>query len=86
MSKKEKETLVTIIDMAKLKAGMTGTVDSIHGGHGITNRLDAMGIRPGIKVKKLSGQFMRGPVIIKVGNAQIAIGYGMAEKILMRVE
>lgn len=77
---------MTITDMAVLKAGVTGTVTSIDGGHGVTNRLDAMGIRPGIKVTKLSGQFMRGPVIIKVGSAQIAIGYGMAKKVLVQVE
>lgn len=77
---------MTNTDLAKLKAGMTGTVTNIDGGHGITNRLDAMGIRCGIKVTKLSGQFMRGPVIIKVGNTQIAIGYGMAKKVLVQVE
>ena len=63
---------MTIIDMAHLKAGVTGTVTSVAGGHGIINRLDAMGIRPGSKVKKMSGQFMRGPVIIKVGATQVA--------------
>ena len=77
---------MSIIDLAELKAGITGTVTSIHGGHGITNRLDAMGIRCGIKIKKLSGQFMRGPVIIKVGSTQVAIGYGMAKKVMVQVE
>ncbi|UCC11920.1 MAG: ferrous iron transport protein A [candidate division WOR-3 bacterium] len=76
---------MTIVDLAELKAGMTGTITNIDGGHGITNRLDAMGIRCGIKVTKLSGQFMRGPVIIKVGKTQIAIGYGMAKKVLVQV-
>lgn len=77
---------MTIIDITQLKAGTTGTVSSIHGGHGITNRLDSMGIRPGMKVTKLSAQFMRGPVIIKVGSTQVAIGYGMAKKVLVEVE
>ncbi len=76
---------MTTIDLAELKAGMTGTVTNIDGGHGIANRLDSMGIRCGIKVTKLSGQFMRGPVIIKVGKTQIAIGYGMAKKVLVQV-
>ena len=77
---------MTINNLAELKAGMTGTVTTIDGGHGITRRLDAMGVRSGAKVTKLSGQFMRGPVIIKVGKTQIAIGYGMAKKVLVQVE
>ena len=77
---------MSVIDLAELKAGITGTVTSIDGGHGITNRLDAMGIRCGIKITKLSGQFMRGPVIIKVGSTQVAIGYGMAKKVMVQVE
>lgn len=77
---------MAIVDVAVLKEGVTGTVRSIGGGHGITNRLDAMGIRPGSRVTKMSDQLMRGPVIVKVGTSQIAIGYGMAQKIKVEVE
>lgn len=49
------------------------------------NRLSALGIRPGKRVTKVSSMFMRGPVTIQVGNAQVAIGFGMAKRILVEL-
>jgi ferrous iron transport protein A len=45
-----------------------------------------MGIRVGKKVTKVSSQFMRGPVTLRVDNSQVAIGFGMAMKILVELE
>jgi ferrous iron transport protein A len=42
-----------------------------------------MGIRPGKKVTRVGSALMRGPVTIKVGNARVAIGFGMAGKIMV---
>ncbi|MBN2534577.1 MAG: ferrous iron transport protein A [Spirochaetales bacterium] len=50
---------------------------------GLMQRLEAMGIRPGIIITKISNHFLRGPVIIEVGRTQLAIGYGMAARILV---
>ena len=55
-------------------------------GHGFVDRLHSLGIRPGKRITKVSGMFMRGPVTLQVGRAQVAIGYGMAGKILVEVE
>ena len=49
----------------------------------LMQRLEAMGIRPGVVLKKVSNQFLRGPVIIEIGKTQLAIGHGMAVKILV---
>jgi ferrous iron transport protein A len=57
-----------------------------HGGYGFIDRLHSLGIRPGRRVTKVSGMFMRGPVTLQVGRAQVAIGYGMAGKILVEVD
>ncbi|MBN2440117.1 MAG: ferrous iron transport protein A [Spirochaetales bacterium] len=51
--------------------------------YGFLQRLEAMGIRPGILIKKISDHFFSGPVIIEVGRTQLAIGYGMAKKMLV---
>lgn len=47
------------------------------------SRLNALGIRPGQRITKVSSTLMQGPVTIRVGNAQVAIGFGMASKIIV---
>ncbi|MBN2463312.1 MAG: ferrous iron transport protein A [Dehalococcoidia bacterium] len=67
-------------------AGQTGTVIQILGGRGLIRRLDALGIRPGRKVTKISSMFFRGPVTFKSDHTQVAIGFGMANKILVEID
>ena len=74
------------LTLAKMRTGQTGTVVGVLGGHGLIQRLDALGIRPGKKVTKLSSALFRGPVILKVDNAQVAVGFGMARKIIVEVD
>jgi Fe2+ transport system protein FeoA len=40
-----------------------------------------MGLQIGKEVKVISRQWGHGPVVVKYSNTEIAIGYGMAEKI-----
>ncbi len=61
-------------------------VVQIQGGRGLIRRLYALGIREGKVIRKLTTQFMRGPVVIDVGGAQVAIGFGMASKIIVEVD
>jgi len=68
-----------------MQPGQSGIVFQIQGGHGLINRLNALGIRPGQKIIKTGSTLMRGPVTIKVGNAQVAIGFGMANKIIVEL-
>ena len=71
------------IPLSRMESGQSGTVVQVQGGHGLVNRLSALGIRPGQRVTKVSSMFMRGPVTIQVGNAQVAIGFGMANRIMI---
>jgi ferrous iron transport protein A len=71
------------VRLTAMKAGMVGTVISIDGGSGLVKRLNAMGIRPGVEIAKRSSQLMRGPVTVAIGNMQMAIGYGMAKRIIL---
>jgi ferrous iron transport protein A len=71
------------MDITQMKEGDKGVVVEICGGCGIVNKLDALGIRPGVEITKISSQFLRGPVILQVGNTQVAIGYGMARRVLV---
>jgi len=69
-----------------MRTGQTGTVVGVLGGHGLIRRLDALGIRPGRKVTKLSSTLFSGPVILRVNNTQVAVGFGMARKIIVETD
>ena len=73
------------ITLVELKAGQSAHIKSIHGGVFITKRLSDLGLRPGKRVTKISGMFMRGPVTVKVGSSNIALGFGMANKVFVEV-
>ena len=69
---------LTLID---LKSKQTATVLEINGGQELDQRLHDMGIRPGIKLTVIGKHYMRGPVTVKIGNSQIALGHKMSGKI-----
>ena len=77
---------MSTVDLTQLKEGESGIVVEIDGGFGLTRRLQSLDLRLGRKVTKVSSQLMRGPVTVRIGNSQIAIGFGMARKIILRVE
>jgi len=88
-SRKERVTTMpdrTQIPLSQMQAGQNAIVVRIYGGHGLMNRLASLGIRPGQRITKVSSMLMRGPVTIRVGNSQVAIGFGMASKILVEPE
>ena len=72
--------------LAEMRTGQTGTVVEIQGGHDLIRRLDALGIRPGRKVNKLSSTLFRGPITLRVNNSRVAVGFGMARKIIVEVD
>ena len=75
-----------LVTLGQMQSGQTGKVIQVQGGRGLMGRLNALGIRPGQKISKTSSMFMRGPVTIKVGHTQMALGFGMANKILVELE
>lgn len=64
----------------------SGIVTTISGGGGMCMRLEALGIRVGSRIKKKSALIGSGPVIVSVGNTEIAIGHGMASRIFVEVD
>ena len=61
-----------------LHPGESGIVYEIKGGHGLIDRLNAVGIRTGKKITKISSMLLLGPVTIRIDRARVAIGFGMA--------
>jgi len=72
--------------VAQMRTGERGRIIEITGGYGLTRRVEAMGIRPGKKIAKVSSMLMRGPVTIQVDGVQVAIGFGIARRILVELE
>ena len=73
------------IPLTHMNAGEAGEVVEFLGGHGLRNRLYVIGIRPGVRITKVSTGFARGPVVVKAGGTQTAIGFGMSNKIIVEV-
>lgn len=72
--------------LARMISGQAGTVVQIAGGQNLTQRLQALGIRPGKRITKVSSMFGHGPVTIQVDSMQIAIGFGMSGKIIVELD
>ncbi|MGB9720957.1 MAG: FeoB small GTPase domain-containing protein [bacterium] len=85
MCEKSEEEMANL-NLTMMKSGEKAKVVEIIGGKGLVSRLESLGIFPGAEVTKISEQIMHGPVVLRIGNAQIAIGYGMARKVIVSVE
>lgn len=72
------------ISLVHVREGEQVQVVEILGGHGLVGRLEALGIRSGTRMRKISSVFLRGPVTVEVHDTKVAMGYGMAGKVLVR--
>ena len=73
------------ITLLELVSGEVGTVKGIIGGLGFKRRLESLGIREGIKIRKISSQPFHGPIIIEVNRSCIALGRGIASRVIVEV-
>jgi len=69
--------------LSRLKAGEEGTVKYLENGFELKRKLNSMGLIEGKKIKVISKQLLRGPVVVRIGNMEIAISRGMANKIIV---
>ena len=73
------------ISLVQMRPGQKGKIVEINGGCGLASKLEALGIRTGKEITKISEQLMRGPVLLQHNNTQAAVGFGMASRILVEV-
>ena len=77
-----KEKTITLVN---LKQDQVGIIISVLGGRRASLRLTDMGLTPGTEVKMIrKGRLC--PVEISVRGSKLAIGYGIATKILVKVK
>jgi Fe2+ transport system protein FeoA len=92
MQRRNPERLEMALTM--LRNGETGTVTSIKAGRGrgfgrgwgFEQRLMDLGLTPGTTVTVVKSAPFHGPVEILVRGSRLALGRGMAEKILVEIE
>ena len=68
--------------LSMVDPGEDVTLIDIEGGKGIRTKLHSMGLLPGVTIRVLN-QSGYGPVIIAVKDSRLAIGHGMAGKIIV---
>ena len=74
------------LTLVRMKPDTKGRVVEVTGGPALMQRLMSMGIYPGTEIAKAGHFALKGPVMVKVGRATIALGHSMAEKIKVSVE
>jgi len=79
------DTEAFIVSLVQMRPGQKGKIVEINGGYGLTQKLDTLGIGAGKEITKVSGQLMRGPVLLQHNNTQAAVGFGMASRIIVEV-
>jgi len=75
-----------MVSLTNIKAGSKVRVVRIRGGLGIRQRLSCLGIHPGDIIVLQKSGFMRGPVLVNIHGNQVALGRGVAAKILVEIE
>ena len=74
-----------LVPLANMEVNQEGTIKSLEGGVNFHVRLQALNIRIGKRIKKISKTPFRGPIVVEVDNARVAIGHGMSKKIMVEV-
>jgi ferrous iron transport protein A len=57
-------------------------VKAVHGGRRLRRRLADLGLNPGMRIRVIQRNG-HGPIILGIKDARMAIGYGMARKIMV---
>ncbi len=69
------------VPLASLRPGSRARIVAVLGGRGAARRAMEMGLTPGAEVEVVA--VTGGPVVVRVRGTLVAIGRGLAEKILV---
>jgi len=72
-----------LVPLSFLPPGAKGVVVRLVGGRGLVAKLSAMGISPMTEIEVLHS-YAGGPVLVMVRGARVALGRGVAMKVLVR--
>jgi ferrous iron transport protein A len=67
--------------LTSVNSGREVTLIDIQGGRGLRSKLYSMGLIPGVKFTVLGTR--GGPIMIAVHDTRLALGYGMAKRVMV---
>ncbi|MHC4915904.1 MAG: transcriptional repressor [Planctomycetota bacterium] len=70
-----------VLPLSELAPGERGEVEELSGGRSARRRLGELGLTPGTTVEMLTS---RGPILMLVRGSRVALGRGMARKVMVR--
>ncbi len=70
-----------ILPLSELAPGEHGEVEDLSGGRGLRRRLGELGLTPGTTIEVLAS---RTPILVLVRGSRVALGRGMARKVMVR--
>lgn len=73
---------LTEMMLTKAPAGENVVISSVRAGRGLKRRLNDMGLLPGTEVKIINNE-RPGRVVLEVRGSRLAIGYGVASKVVI---
>ena len=76
-------SLIQTLD--SMKPGQKAKVVEVQGGWGLRQKLSELGIFPDQVVTLASASAWRGPVLVQVYSNEVALGRGVAKKVLVEV-
>jgi ferrous iron transport protein A len=76
-------SLIQTLD--NLRPGQKAKVVEVHGGWGLRQKLCELGILPGQVVTMSNSSLWRGPVMVHVDSNEVALGRGVAAKVMVEV-
>ncbi len=75
----------TALSLVSVEDNTSVKVVKISGGHHVIHRLKTLGIEPGQYITKIKLTPMQGPCVIQKGSTILALGYGIAKKIIVQL-
>ncbi len=76
------DSTVSVMPLAMASAGEKIRIVKFAGGRGMHQRLSSMGLNVGSEIEIIKKGF-QGPLLIEAGDTRLAIGAGMAHKIIV---
>lgn len=74
------------IQLTQLKCKKTAVIKRLEGGREFQRKISNLGVRIGKQVEVVSCQPFSGPMVIKIDSMRVAIGRGMASKVIVEVK
>ncbi len=75
----------SIIPLSEIRKGEKGTLELMQTHMGLSNRLFALGLTPGVTVEMIQN-YGRGPLIVNVRGTHVALSRGMARHLFIKKE